>query len=127
MRRCYGKNSVNFKYYGGKGITVCKLWHSFGKFFEDMGVRPFGFSLERVYNSMNYSPRNCKWIPKTKQSSNSSNCRYVTFQGIVRPMTHWARLFRMSPVTLWARLCVLKWPVKKALLFPLQIHNRNRL
>ena len=32
--RCYNENNVNYKYYGGKGVTICDEWLlSFEKFF----------------------------------------------------------------------------------------------
>ena len=71
IQRCYNKNSVNYKYYGGRGITVCNRWiNSFINFYEDMGERPEGMSLDRIDNNKVYSKNNCKWVDKVSQGRN---------------------------------------------------------
>src|SRR5262252_8952128 len=39
--RCLYPKDENYKYYGGRGITVCKRWRKFVNFLADMGRRPF--------------------------------------------------------------------------------------
>lgn len=36
MDRCYRPNHVHYKFYGGKGVTVCERWHNFWNFVEDI-------------------------------------------------------------------------------------------
>lgn len=69
--RCLRTNSHNWKYYGGRGIRICKKWHSFVNFFADMGERPLGKSLDRINNSGNYTPKNCKWSTHSEQTRNT--------------------------------------------------------
>ena len=78
MDRCYNKNCSHYKYYGGRGITVCKRWHKFENFRDDMFStwKPH-LSIERIDNNQGYSLRNCKWIPKTDQPKNRRNVRRV--------------------------------------------------
>jgi hypothetical protein len=70
ITRCYNANRREFKYYGGRGIKVCKRWHKFANFFADMGPCPARYSIERVNNDGNYTPSNCKWIPQREQAKN---------------------------------------------------------
>ncbi len=70
--RCYDKNSTNFKYWGGRGITVCKRWiNSFENFYKDMGDPPTKtHSVDRINNNGNYTPKNCRWATKKEQVKN---------------------------------------------------------
>jgi hypothetical protein len=80
IQRCYDKNDVGYKYYGGRGISVCDRWRtSFELFLEDMGKKPVGLSIERINNNCGYSKENCKWATSKEQANNRSNNRIVSF------------------------------------------------
>jgi hypothetical protein len=68
--RCTNPNHVFYKYYGGRGITICEEWLSFEGFFVDMGTCPPGCSLDRIDPNRNYEPANCRWAPKKLQAQN---------------------------------------------------------
>lgn len=61
-QRCYNPKAHNFKWYGGKGITI--EWEDFAdfqKWAEDNGYAP-GLQLDRVNRDGSYSPDNCWWV-----------------------------------------------------------------
>lgn len=42
MDRCYRKTAKNYKFYGGRGITVCEEWHepeNFAKWASESGYK----------------------------------------------------------------------------------------
>lgn len=63
-QRCYNCNTPNYKYYGGKGITLCEDWHNYNSF--KLWATANGYNdtlvLDRIDTTANYLPQNCRWI-----------------------------------------------------------------
>lgn len=69
--RCNNSKSPDYKWYGAKGVTVCKRWtESFEAFLEDMGERPKGKTLDRIDSRGHYEPSNCRWATPKEQAQN---------------------------------------------------------
>lgn len=99
-RRCYNPKDDDFQNYGGRGIIVCERWRdNYDAFFEDMGARPPGMTLERRATNGNYEPPNCYWADRETQSNNRRNNRQMEGSTIARQarrtgMTRQAMLYR---------------------------------
>ena len=70
LSRCRNRNTPNWKYYGGRGIRVCKRWYSFVNFLTDMGERPAKLTIERIQNHLGYRPGNCRRATMREQRVN---------------------------------------------------------
>lgn len=112
--RCSVKKSQLYKYYGGRGITVCARWQKFENFLIDMGDPPKGFSLERKNNSEGYNPENCIWASNLTQANNTRACIYVTLYGVRKTLSQWSRTIGVPFTTLRARY-LNGWPADKIL------------
>ena len=79
-QRCFYQNNKAFKYYGGRGITVCDEWKdNFQAFYDYVSKLPHygekGYSLDRINNDGNYEPGNVKWSTQTEQLMNRRNSK----------------------------------------------------
>ena len=81
MNRCYNPSFRFYNYYGGRGIIVCKEWHDFFKFVEDMGERPENLTLDRIDPDGNYCKENCRWATMKEQNNNKRDCCFIYYNG----------------------------------------------
>ena len=105
-KRCYNQRDPHYKYYGGRGITVCPRWlvGEDGKtgaecFLDDMGLRPPGLTLQRIDREGNYCPENCRWAPLTRPRK-----RFVVLNGETLPLAQVAEMAGLKLQTLVSRL-----------------------
>ena len=70
--RCHNPKARDYKYYGARGITVCKRWRdSYEAFLVDMGRKPSPLhTLDRKNSDKGYTPSNCRWATREEQSRN---------------------------------------------------------
>ena len=77
--RCYTVTSDRYKYYGGKGVTICDEWKddfiAFYAWAKANGYRK-NLTIDRIDSMGNYEPSNCQWVT---QSVNSKRACYKVF------------------------------------------------
>lgn len=72
-QRCQNPKKAEYRFYGGRGITICDEWQTFEEFRDWALANGYqkGLTIERINVNGNYEPSNCTWIPKSQQSANT--------------------------------------------------------
>lgn len=101
-KRCYNPSHKAYKYYGGRGISLCDAWRlSFQAFFHDMsdGWAP-GLTIDRIDVNGNYTKSNCRWVKMSEQCRNKRSNIYI--EGVTA--SEFAKLHGLSKTTVLYRL-----------------------
>jgi hypothetical protein len=116
LNRCgpCAKGALRRHYYA-RGIRVCKRWHRFKAFLQDMGLRPGkGYSIERINNNIGYSPSNCRWATLIDQANNMRSNRLITYMDKTLTLAQWCRALGLPYQLTWSRLCKRGWAIERA-------------
>jgi len=77
--RCLNPKNKAYKYYGGKGIKICKEWKNNYMMFKNWALAngyKEGLTIDRIDNDGNYCPENCQWLTKSENSRNGAFKRW---------------------------------------------------
>lgn len=72
--RCHNQNEIQFKDWGGRGISICDEWDNSYETFKDWALKngyKENLSIDRKNNDGNYEPSNCRWVKKEIQARNT--------------------------------------------------------
>lgn len=113
-RRCYLPGHISYPNYGARGIKVCKRWNSFENFFEDMGHRLPGQSLDRKNGAKNYTKNNCIWSDRKTQNRNRRGNHMISYKGRTQCLSAWCEELNIPYPRTYSRLFFFKQPVEQA-------------
>lgn len=94
--RCYNPRTEHFKYYGGKGITICREWQNDFQAFYDWAMSngyKEGLTIDRIDINGNYEPSNCRWADMYTQNNHTSKNHYITHKGKTKTAAEWAKQY----------------------------------
>lgn len=118
-RRCNNPKRSDYRWYGGRGITVCAEWeHSFENFLSALGPCPAGLTLDRIESSIGYQPGNCRWATPQQQANNRRTNRLLTLGNETHTMAEWSRRTGLTMPTIQLRVGRRGWSVERALTTP---------
>lgn len=130
IRRCYTDTCVDYKYYGGRGITVCDEWRGHPEVFmawamgagyiEMKGVRNIRTTLDRRDNDGNYCPENCRFVDMDTQIHNRGGKRWnvmTEIGGEVKRLKDWCDVYHINYRSVSSRI-KMGWSVIDALTTP---------
>lgn len=105
--RCLNENTVAYKDYGARGITICDDWENSYESFRDWALDN-GYqeklSIDRIDNNKGYFPDNCRWVDAKTQANNRRSNRVYEIDGETHNLTEWANLYGIKPKTLFTRV-----------------------
>ena len=103
--RCYSKSACSSGY-KKKEIVMCDAWkNDFWAFVEDMGLPPAEeMSIDRIDNSGNYSPENCRWATRSQQQRNMSSNIPITIFNETKLLVEWAEISTLNANTIRKRV-----------------------
>ena len=116
-QRCLCKTHNTYRFYGSRGVTICDRWMTFDSFLEDMGERQPGESLDRINNTGNYEPSNCRWGTSKQQARNRRSNRFLTYDGKTLTIQEWTEVMGLGNGNIYYRLR-LGWSLKDTLTLP---------
>jgi hypothetical protein len=121
--RCYNRNDKAYKNWGARGIKICKKWHKFENFRDDMyvgyvkHVNKYGFlnsTLDRIDTNRDYKPLNCKWSTQKQQLRNQRRNVILTFMDKSQCISAWGEELGICRKVLEYRIRK-RWSVKQTL------------
>lgn len=96
INRCYYEPNGG---YAKKGIGICDEWRknsrAFIKWGLENGWKP-GLSIDRIDNSKDYSPDNCRWATRKEQDRNKTNNVFITFGKKTMILHDWSNKLKLS-------------------------------
>lgn len=119
LSRCRNPKAHAYSEYGGREITVSKRWFEFSNFYEDMGPRPKGTSLDRKDNELGYCKDNCRWATRKEQGANTRSNIILEANGESMTQSQWATRLGVADSAIYTRL-KRGWSVERAVTQPAQ-------
>jgi len=125
LNRCKNKKTDSYKFYGGKGITVCNEWKSFVNFRDWALANGYNdtLSIDRIDSKGNYEPSNCRWVTMREQQNNRCNNVRLTYNGETHTIMEWSRITGIKPKIYYDRY-YRGWDIKR--LFEQPVGNQGR-
>lgn len=98
--RCYNKNNKSYKWYGEKGVKVCKEWIDNPKLFENWALSngyKDDLTIDRIDENKDYCPENCRWVTNINNAKYKSTTSLIKVNEEVHSGRDWARILGVGP------------------------------
>jgi hypothetical protein len=125
-QRCNYEKHINFKNYGGRGISLCRDWSDFITFRDWALSNGYldNLTIERLDVNGNYEPDNCTWATMKEQQNNKRSNTLITYNVETKTLQEWAETLGIGKTTLRYRLNVANWDVEKV--FTQKVNHYDR-
>ena len=120
-QRCSNKNNTAYKYYGGRGITVCNEWsNDFMSFYSWAMQNGYTeeLTIDRIDTNKGYDPSNCRWVSRKVQMNNRNAVHKFTINGETKSIAEWCRIYNVPHERVRRRVMNEGWDIVTALTTP---------
>lgn len=100
-RRCTDIHSKDYKWYGGKGVSVCSEWLNFSVFQDWAYANGYvhGLSIDRIDSSKGYCPDNCRWI-SLSENARIAHEHFFSVGNASLSLHQWGKIAHRAPSTI---------------------------
>ena len=98
-QRCFDKNCKSYKYYGNRGIIMCKDWKDNFINFYNWSVNngyDNNLSIDRIDNNRNYEPSNCRWVNNKVQANNRRSNHIIEYNNQKHTLKEWSEILNID-------------------------------
>lgn len=129
LSRCEDFDSLQYKDYGGRGISVCDDWHTYEVFYRWCMNNGYskGLQLDRMDVNGDYEPSNCRFVTQKENANNKRNNVVLTAFGETKTAAQWIEDERCVPLagSFYKRIRE-GWSVEDALTMPVDANRSLR-
>lgn len=114
LKRCYNKNSVNYKTYGAVGVRMCDEWlNDFVVFYkwaisngweDGMVIDKDKIPISLGAPAILYGPETCSVLTDKENMNSTKSNRIIEYLGRKQTLSQWADEFGIRLGLLWMRL-----------------------
>lgn len=94
VRRCYDPHSADYRWYGAKGIHICKEWlddpELYIQWFMSECKGNMKLTIDRINPNKGYSPENCRLIEREENARWKSSTLPLDIDGVKLTGRQWA-------------------------------------
>lgn len=132
--RCCNKMARNYRFYGGRGVSMCNEWMNDFKVFYDwciangwkrgMQIDKDIKSRELGMESLLYSPDMCLVVTSKSNNNSKANSKILEYKGVNKTVTLWSEEFNLNVHTFRNRLKRNNWVITEDLIRPARFKTK---
>lgn len=99
QNRCFNSNCKDYRWYGGKGISICKEWLNSPKSFEEWAIDngyADNLTIDRIDVDKDYAPDNCRWISQEENTRRAGKVNWINVEDIILTGKQWAQRLQIG-------------------------------
>lgn len=119
-KRCENPNDRSYRWYGGRGISVCPEWlgeNGFINFYNWAMANGYkeNLTIDRKNVNGNYCPENCRWATMKEQANNTRRNIIIIYDGKEKTLEELCEQYNLKYGIMYYRITKLEIPFEVAM------------